>query len=485
MSLYRSKSPLRSPLSKSTPKLNNSLRRSASFGRSKNGVAKTTLNKSLGSAGLDLATVESEYIKNLQQQVYFLELEANFLRDQASKSELLSKHSAADEAAKWRRRLKDVEVEQDSLKSEIRRNEIEAEAAEMERRQYVKELRSLKDTANSEKGHLLDEVTSLRNKLDQSHLTAKKLELQLESTEELKGATSGKLLDAESRLLVVRDQLDRTLQTNKDLREEVTDKTILMRDLKTSLTDMETRYLDKATELKEAAVGDMRCKLADMRVRMRELEVTSELDKTLKAKAMEDSNDNLRVCSALREETYDLKAQIEKERSLYEKQSLKRSLDQDEIAALKHKNTRLADELDALNASLGKEKKKSKSYLSKLAETDADLSQNRAAETTLRNKIADLEITKDSKTHESSSLRKDKNLLLDQVIDLQSKLDCRNGEISTLNAEIELLKSKVSDLASEARLNKSLESRRWDDIEKMAENIHRSPSPTRRSMMKM
>lgn len=486
MSLYRSKSPLRSPLSKSTPKLNNSLRRSGSFGRSKNGVAnKSTLNKSLGSAGLDLATVESEYIKNLQQQVYFLELEANFLRDQASKSELLSKHSAADEAAKWRRRLKDVEIEQDSLKSEIRRKEIEAEAAEMERRQYVKELRSLKDTATAEKSHLLDEVTSLRNRLDQSHLTAKKLEHQLESTEELKASTSGKLLDTESRLLVVRDQLDRTLQTNKDLREELADKSIVMRDLKASLSDMESKYLDKATELKEAAVDDMRAKLADMRVRMRELEVTSELDKTLKAKAVEDSNDNLRVCSALREEIYDLKAQIDKERSLYEKQSLKRSLDQDEIAALKHKNTRLADELDALNGSLVKEKKKSKSYLSKLAETDADLSQNRAAETTLRNKIADLEITKDSKSQESASLRKDKNLLLDQVIDLQAKLDSRNGEISTLNAEIDLLKSKVSDLASEARLNKSLESRRWDDIEKMAENIHRSPSPTRRSPLKI
>ena len=484
MSLYRSKSPLRSPISKSTPKYNSSLRRSASFGKSKN-AANSTLNKSLGSAGLDLATVESEYIKNLQQQVYFLELEANFLRDQAQKAETLSKHSAADEAAKWRRRLKDVEMEQDSLKSEIRRKEIEADAAEMERRQYVKELKSLKETATAEKSHLLDEIATLRHKVDDSHLSSKQLQIQLDAAEEKKLAAAGECLDVKSRLAVVRDQLDRTLSTNKDLREELVDKKLEIKQFKQQLSDLETRYLTQATELKEAAITDMRTKLADMRVRMRELEVTSELDKSLKEKALEDSSYTSKTNAILREEICDLKAQLGKERELYEKQSVQRSMDSDEIATLKYKNKQLQDDLAALNDTLGKEKKKAKNYLSKLAETDADLSANRANETILRNKLADMELTKDSKSNEVSHLRKDKNLLLDQVIDLQSKLDLKNSEVSSLTTEIEYLKSKVSDLASEARLNKSLETRRWEDIENMAEKIHRSPSPRPRSPYKV
>lgn len=301
MSLYRSKSPLRTPLSKSTPKYNSTLRRSASFGKSKN-ANNTTLNKSLGSAGLDLATVESEYIKNLQQQVYFLELEANFLRDQAQKAEHLSKHSAADEATKWRRRLKDVEIEQDSLKSEIRRKEIEAEAADLERRQYVKELKSLKHTAAAEKDHLIDEISSLRNKLDNSCLNEKKLQIQLESAEDTKTATLGKALDVESRLAVVRDQLDRTLNTNKELRTDLAEKRVEIKQFKMQLGDLESKYLTQATELKEAAISDMRGRLADMRVRMRELEVTSELDKSLKEKALEDSSTSSKTCAMLREE---------------------------------------------------------------------------------------------------------------------------------------------------------------------------------------
>lgn len=39
------------------------------------------LNKSA-----ELKEIESDYVKNLQQQIYFLELEANYLREQAKKA---------------------------------------------------------------------------------------------------------------------------------------------------------------------------------------------------------------------------------------------------------------------------------------------------------------------------------------------------------------------------------------------------------------
>ena len=43
------------------------------------------LNKSLSNS-VELKSIENDYIKNLQQQVYFLELEANYLREQAKKA---------------------------------------------------------------------------------------------------------------------------------------------------------------------------------------------------------------------------------------------------------------------------------------------------------------------------------------------------------------------------------------------------------------
>lgn len=38
------------------------------------------------SKSAELKGIENDYIKNLQQQIYFLELEANYLREQAKKA---------------------------------------------------------------------------------------------------------------------------------------------------------------------------------------------------------------------------------------------------------------------------------------------------------------------------------------------------------------------------------------------------------------
>jgi len=44
----------------------------------------------------ELKTIENDYIKNLQQQVYFLELEANYLREQARKATELQPKMTAE-----------------------------------------------------------------------------------------------------------------------------------------------------------------------------------------------------------------------------------------------------------------------------------------------------------------------------------------------------------------------------------------------------
>ena len=43
-----------------------------------------------------MQTIENDYIKNLQQQIYFLELEANYLREQAKKATEMHPQMAAE-----------------------------------------------------------------------------------------------------------------------------------------------------------------------------------------------------------------------------------------------------------------------------------------------------------------------------------------------------------------------------------------------------
>ena len=44
----------------------------------------------------EMQTIENNYIKNLQQQIYFLELEANYLREQAKKATEMHPQMAAE-----------------------------------------------------------------------------------------------------------------------------------------------------------------------------------------------------------------------------------------------------------------------------------------------------------------------------------------------------------------------------------------------------
>ena len=67
---------------------------------------------------MNLATVESEYIRNLQQQVYFLELENDYLREQTSKMAELPP-SVALEAEKMMQKIK-VRLQCDTLLDLVR-----------------------------------------------------------------------------------------------------------------------------------------------------------------------------------------------------------------------------------------------------------------------------------------------------------------------------------------------------------------------------
>ena len=62
---------------------------------------------------MNLATVESEYIRNLQQQVYFLELENDYLREQTSRMAELPP-TVALEAEKMMQKIK-VRLQCDAL----------------------------------------------------------------------------------------------------------------------------------------------------------------------------------------------------------------------------------------------------------------------------------------------------------------------------------------------------------------------------------
>eukprot|EP00493_Phyllostaurus_siculus_P002467 UN02480 len=63
--------------------------KSASSRRLAASLDASTAKKSFDVSNWDVGKVESEYIKNLQQQVYFLELETNYLQEQLKRATVI------------------------------------------------------------------------------------------------------------------------------------------------------------------------------------------------------------------------------------------------------------------------------------------------------------------------------------------------------------------------------------------------------------
>lgn len=102
--------------------------------------------------------------------------------------------------------------------------------------------------------------------------------------------------------------------------------------------------------------------------------------------------------------------------------------------------------------------------------------------TQLRSELNEIEGQHDSTNSENVALKRDKLLLTDEVANLNAKLDEREEEIERLKLRLEEAESRCSHLDSKVRMQRSLESIKWEEFEKLATTMRefsRSMSPSK------
>ncbi|XP_025029627.1 tumor protein D53 isoform X4 [Python bivittatus] len=103
-------------------------------------------------------SIESEYIKNLQQQIYFLELEANFLREQTKKAINLQP-LLASEMEHMLQKLQTLQCQADSLHLELKRKKSGLNMLKMERNQLNNQINMADGLLERQAFHETDEDT--------------------------------------------------------------------------------------------------------------------------------------------------------------------------------------------------------------------------------------------------------------------------------------------------------------------------------------
>ncbi|XP_073251305.1 uncharacterized protein [Porites lutea] len=478
----RSASPLRS----SAP---DNLRRSGSFGKSGSRSlhlaasfdSKTGKHTRSSTSNAAIGDIENEYIRNLQQQIYFLELEANYLREQARKASAIPPR-VTEEADRMMRKLRDLQGQVDERASEVARKESQMHMLEAEKDSAIKRLRDAEESHAAEKRQLVNEIVSLKKMADLHDRDSARRDLQVHQykSEADKGLTA--LQDAERKVQNYRVELDRKTGDLNNLRIELEEKRAECLKLKTQLQEMDEKFFDSQAKTKEEIGRALREEIRQLRLQLKEKEINAEQDRSLRNKIQDDCTALIKENAAISAQVIELRKQIDMDRAHKDEKDYRRQANIQELVTLKESEKHLQQELERTKELLRLEQHNLKETLQKLSrEEQASLEAN-LRRTQLRSELNEIEGQHDSTNSENVALKRDKLLLTDEVANLNVKLDERDEEIERLKLRLEEAESRCSHLDSKVRMQRSLESIKWEEFEKLATTMRefsRSMSPSK------
>ncbi|XP_054754992.2 intraflagellar transport protein 74 homolog [Lytechinus pictus] len=466
-----------------------SLRRSGSMGSlTKRSSANIAANFGTGSGtmkstkGSDYDNLEAEYIKNLQQQIYFLELEANFLRDQAKKATELQPRMT-EEASKMLHRLKDLQSDVDSLHLEVRRKESNLDMVSTEKERLDGKVRMLSDSHHREKKLLVEEVVQLKkqNEMIQREIHDREQQISMARGELEKGSSS--LSTAEHRIQMLESEVQQKADTLRATQLALEEKRTDLLKTQTQLQEMEDKYYSSTASIQDQAVNEFREEIRQLQRKLKETEMKAEQDRFLKSKMSEDVNNLVKENAMMGAQVLELQKQLDREKMLRESRDTRHSTHITELVTVKDKEKQLKFDLDQARESLKQERERVAHLMKQLSKQDERQTHNILTHNTTKSRLAELEGRQGGVEQENAQLRRDKMLLVDHVSDLQKQLAEKEHEVMRLHSHIHTLEIRLDETSRQSVAESSIQTQKWSEFEKMAESMKKlSQSMTTRSI---
>lgn len=237
----------------------------------------------------DLERIESEYIKNLQQQVYFLELEANYLREEARKAAELQPQMSA-EAKRMVTKLAELHSELEADRTEIKRQSVELELSAVELEKLGGKLKAAQESHSREKRLLLDEISQLKREkelLDRSIVNKDAEIMDVHSQMEV-ASSAARTADNKTRLL--ESQLTQKSEQMRLLQQTLDEKRTELMKSEAKLRESEEKiYTVSSTGINDKVKDDLRDEIRLLRQKLKEMEHEQN------SKLTDDSRENIRL----------------------------------------------------------------------------------------------------------------------------------------------------------------------------------------------
>ncbi|XP_013920819.1 PREDICTED: uncharacterized protein LOC106548039 [Thamnophis sirtalis] len=201
--------------------------------------------------------IESEYIKNLQQQIYFLELEAKFLREQTKKA-INTQPLLACEMEHMLQTLQTMQCKADNLDLELKRKKDGLNILMMERNQLNNQISMANEQYLKEKQGLIDEIRQWKRKKAEKdeQISAKQFEISY-AKQELEEQQMN-LKNKEQTILMLKTKGTQQLERQKAMELQLSEKKREFLEMQSAVHEMEGKILKKTAAMHDQIARELR-----------------------------------------------------------------------------------------------------------------------------------------------------------------------------------------------------------------------------------
>ncbi|XP_065197065.1 uncharacterized protein LOC135828552 [Sycon ciliatum] len=405
-----------------------------------------------GKADSSVQHLEDEYIRNLQQQIYFLELESNYLRQQAQKAH--DNASNAVEKAEKKTASKASLLQEEfhtqiaNLQNDLRRKDDFLQKVDAERQQLREHVKALEATITKDRHSLMEDVATAQRETKQHVSDMKKLRQHEEHLQQTMLTRKRRLDNANKKCQTLQQQLDQANSRVSDIDARATT-------FKEKCTELECRV--EAGRQREDEHRDcvqrshytaMKDDSSSSRAKLSKAELS--LDSITAAKAKVDSTCGSLIedHSRLQTETLELRSQLESMNSLLEHRDQQKHALIRELVELRQYKDEMKSAMAVLEQRLINQDDTVRSYAVKIKNMEDTLEEANMEVGDLRTRLAKVDVQHRECQQENLSLASNSALLQDHLTEKDTLVHSHQTEVSRLKATNASLRASLAELGA-------------------------------------
>ncbi|XP_018645030.1 Centrosomal protein of 135 kDa (Cep135 protein) (Centrosomal protein 4), putative [Schistosoma mansoni] len=334
-------SSMRMPMRSKSSSPGRSLRKNAmeKYGKAVTGFSLDT-SADLETNYRTMRNLENEYIKSLQQQIYLLELENNYIRHQAA--EVMDKQPLmVCEASNSLKKLKEMQERTDGLNLEIHRKEAHISILQQKLNRCEESLRETLLYHDKEKDELTRQSITLRGERE---LALREVYQKDEQIKELQYQLSNQkstVTAMEIQLDILRAKLDDETKRANDLERSLIESRSELVEFNTILRQLEVHYQQELNRIQSTPQNEFKDKIRHLEQKLSDAFLKSENDRYIKDKQTDKNDSLLKENVYLSNELEKLRKLAEESQSLFERSQFKQTEDIAELNRLKQREKEL------------------------------------------------------------------------------------------------------------------------------------------------